>query len=121
MEKKELEELENLAFNMEYFLIEDIENTADWRKQKAYEYPDDAARNLSAQKSLLALAEYIRNLPSDHPLFLAIAKAWINDNTPESAIEDENAYIRMYGFQMEPDPEWFIEFLMASYSSALSA
>jgi len=109
-----------LLDNMKDFLINSIEGTADWRARKANEYPDDAIRNLDAEKSLIALAEYIRNLPGDHPLFSTMTKAWENDNVPESAQEDENEYTRMYGFQMEASPERFVELLLASYTSAVS-
>jgi hypothetical protein len=46
-----------------------VEGTAEWRIQKAAEYPHDADRNLEAAKDLSALAKSLEEIPADDPLW----------------------------------------------------
>lgn len=56
-------------------LVEEVERQADWRTEKAAEYPDDAERNLRASAKLRALAASLGDLRDDDPLWLAYACA----------------------------------------------
>jgi hypothetical protein len=58
-------------------LVEDVGGTADWRAQKAVEYPHDAERNLSAAEDLSALAKSLDDLAEDDPLWRDYA--WANE------------------------------------------
>jgi hypothetical protein len=48
---------------MEEWLVNELESTAQWRQEKAEQYPDDE-RNAEASKILHQLAEELRSLPA---------------------------------------------------------
>jgi hypothetical protein len=70
-------------------------NTADWRREKAAEYPDDK-RNLEAVTALERLADTVDQIEPD--LLGAYIELW------EDAIEAEeySEMLRTIGFQWEP-------------------
>jgi hypothetical protein len=62
------------AAKLREFLAEVMEETANWRRSKAEEYPDDP-RNLAAAGTLEEWAKDVRSLPDDDPAlepFLAL-------------------------------------------------
>jgi hypothetical protein len=105
-------------------LVERVEDTAEWRAEKAQQYPDDK-RNEHSSDALRALAERLGALPRDG----RSARAY--NETMERALEfdlgisiseTEREYIGRYGFDypQDGDPEAFIEMLMEAIRDELS-
>jgi hypothetical protein len=110
---------ENRIAELKEQLVLSIEGTAQWRSEKAQEYPQDT-HNLTAEKALNALADYIKSLPNDHPLFLSMMFFWDRENPNAEIISaEENDIIRTYGYQASPDPEAFVNQLIQLYESEL--
>ena len=101
-------------------LMVKVEGTADFRGQKAVEYPHDAERNLTAQEELLDLHKYLESLPVDHELFQTMQKAIEADDSLESIVFDENELIRRYGFQDPAEPEAFVDELKNIYQKEVA-
>ena len=75
-----------------------IEGTAQWKLEKAQEYPKET-HNLKAERELNALADYIKNLPNDHPLFLSMMFFWERENPNAEIISaKEQDMIRSCGY-----------------------
>jgi hypothetical protein len=75
-------------------LAQDFELQAEWRDQKAEEYPDDA-RSARAAEGLRGLAGYVRNLPDDDPRIRHLAQVWSSPNSDPGAA---NLMVEKYGF-----------------------
>lgn len=76
-------------------LIATIESTADWRLQKAREYPDDA-RNEACAIRLRQVIDVVAGLPKNHPLFSKLTLA--NELNGEGWSERENQFLSRWGF-----------------------
>jgi hypothetical protein len=110
---------ENRIADLKEQLVLHIEGTAQWRSDKAQEYPEDI-HNLKAEKALNALADYIKSLPNDHSLFLSMVFFWERENPNAEIISaDEDDMIRIYGYKASPDPEAFVNQLIQLYESEL--
>jgi hypothetical protein len=96
-------------------LLSDIENTAEWRREKAVQYPDDE-RNQQCAESLDRLAAEVRVLADNHPLFLRLLHLWQVSLNPSEIILDS---IARYGFDWEEsgDAEEFLQRLIAAYDA----
>lgn len=100
-------------------LVLHIEGTAQWRSDKAQKYPKET-HNLTAEKALNALADHIKSLPNDHPLFLSMMFFWDRENpNAEIIAAEENDIIRTYGYQASPDPEACVKQLIQLYEAEL--
>jgi len=75
-------------------LAEEFLRQAEWRDQKAGEYPDDP-RNARAAEGLRGLAEYVRNLPDDDPRLRRLAEAWSSPDPVDGAAQ---LLLDKYGF-----------------------
>jgi hypothetical protein len=94
-------------------LILKIENSAEWRSQKAVEYPDDE-RNQASADALTKLAAALSALPENHPGLVAL---WAQENRPAALaltlgssdefgpemIAVESEFIGRYGFDGPED------------------
>lgn len=81
---------------------EDLTSTAEWRRLKAEEYPDDE-RNLEAAERLERLSEELDQVSNEHPSFSSIAKAWEDDGACSSYFERKNDLFRAIGFNSHID------------------
>jgi hypothetical protein len=77
------------------FLQEDFERQAEWRREKAKEYPDDR-RNIEAANLLDHLALTANAVPSD---VLKVAGEFFVDN---DAVENWHELLRQIGFSSAP-------------------
>jgi hypothetical protein len=109
-------------------LIDQVENSAWWRSEKALEYPGDT-RNMTASESLRHLAAQLKDIPADHP---KIWELWRMDfslrlsgasNEEFGTIDNEaiSEELRAFGFSGgEPtNPEEFLDCLIAVYRREL--
>jgi hypothetical protein len=80
-------------------LIEHIqsafENSAEWRREKAHEYPDDH-RNLKAAEQLDALANSVVNVSA--ACATQYAELFSGESGAHRAVEEEQEMIRSVGF-----------------------
>lgn len=85
-----------------------VEGSAQWRRRKAEEYPEDA-RNERSAGALDRLAERLAALPSEHRAFRDLAQVWYGSGL--SATEAQSQYVGRYGFDGEQDaePEAFLD------------
>jgi hypothetical protein len=92
----------------------ELECSAEWRRQKAQEYPEDAQRNLEAAELLDKLAVEIRALQGSdvHRNFSA---AVVKRETDYTFHEAQSDYRRLIGFHEWPDnaEEYLIRLMMA--------
>ena len=109
--------MDNLL-EMREMLSNDVASKADWRSQKAEEYPDDH-RNSASAESLRALLAYAGELSDDHPIFGALALFGESDDDIYEAIELQNALLSRYGFDGEEDPEEFLQNLASELKKTL--
>ena len=88
----------------------DIVSTADWRREKAEEYPDDE-RNERSADALVNLTEYVKGLDDNHPIFQAF-EYFSDEDTDDDAIvsttEIMSKALSRYGFDGKDDPEYFL-------------
>jgi hypothetical protein len=88
-------------------LAQDFERQAEWRDQKAEEWPDHHARNARAAEGLRGLAEYVRTLPDDDPRLRRLGQVWTSPHPDPGA-----AYLLLekYGFSPVglPDHDSFL-------------
>lgn len=75
-----------------------FESSAEWRRQKATEYPRDAARNLAAAKLLDGLADEFRERCVDPEIVERYEALGENDNVAHRLTEVENELVRQIGF-----------------------
>jgi hypothetical protein len=82
---------------------------ADWRSEKAAEYPNDH-RNQRSIDALRRLAAWVSKLPDDDPdlLVLAASQPYSQGYVPGDAA---NYLISRFGFHREEDEAGFREFL----------
>ncbi len=112
------------------YLVEKIEGQADWREQKAAEYPEDG-RNGRSAKALRVLASRLKELPATYPKLRELWRLWYGLRKPRDPnplkepwpfIEVEIESIRVYGFYNEAngDPEEFLTEWIQDLKSELS-
>lgn len=109
------------------YLVVTIQGSANWRAQKAAEYPDDG-RNLESSRSLQSLADKLERLPADHPKlhgsWWALFKQLPGDKEADllTATEFESRLISRYGFDRpdDGDPERFLDELIKIYKEEVS-
>lgn len=101
-------------------LIERIESSADWRAQKAEQYPDDN-RNLRSSQALTKLAERLSALPGNDENVVAyeavMGRLVDAEDDLHKVVEHENHYIGRYGFEypQNGDPAGFLAGLTEQY------
>lgn len=66
--------------NVNFAIAEDLEQSAEWRRNKAIEFPDDADRNNNAADELEALAVLFRNDDTDEDIRAEYAEMFDDDN-----------------------------------------
>ena len=99
--------------HLKELLVERVEYQAEWRAQKAEEYPDDAARNIAASEDLLALADSLKSIAGDDPLWLAYACGAHDDDDAFLLSERESEVLGDIGFrQAAPDGREFLRELV---------
>ncbi len=86
-------------------LVNKIEGTALFRKEKSEQYPDDDRNHKSAEQ-LEKLKKHVETLPADHPLFKAF------QNHDESESEYFDFFLFRFGFDREGDPESFVNWVV---------
>jgi hypothetical protein len=92
-------------------LKEEFERQAEWRRQKASEYPDDS-RNLEAAQLFDKLAATVNDVD------LAVLRAWreLFEDLPDS--EEYNEMMRQVGFHIFPETaDEFVRRFIASITS----
>jgi len=71
--------------------IDDVRYQAEWREQKAVEYPEDD-RNQRSADALQALAEWIGGQPDDAPILgqldAALGRLYASENAAEFGVTD---------------------------------
>lgn len=108
--------IENARFIREDLIFK-VEGTAEWRSERATEYPSDA-RNPEAAESLTRLAHNLWKLP-DHPSWRRPVETWIgpDEDTALHVAEthSEVCILKRYGFYIAAtgDPVLFLEGYMA--------
>ena len=89
-----------------------FENSAEWRRQKAEEYPHDASRNLSAATQLGVLAKSAANVEAGRAA--QYAELFGGEGDSCRAVEEEQEMIRSVGFHSFWDTaDEFIDDLIA--------
>jgi hypothetical protein len=78
-------------------LINEIECSAEWRREKAAEYPDDR-RNEACASALERLAVEMRALSDAHPLLARLYHLWQIDERTEP-----DTIIPRYGFDTDEE------------------
>lgn len=90
-----------MASHLKELLVVDIQGQADWRTRKAEEYPEDE-RNARCSVALSRLAESVKAISDDHPLFQRLERLanTLSDDEIYQKLEygEENRLIRRYGF-----------------------
>jgi hypothetical protein len=105
-------------------LIERVVASADWRAQKAEQYPDDR-RNTQSSKALTKLAENLRALPADDEHVMAYEAVMdrleeLDDGNADLLVrvsEHQTGYIGRYGFDypQDGDPAVFLSVSTEQY------
>lgn len=99
-----------MKYNVE--IAELLESNAEWRREKAAEYPDDADRNNGAADSSEELATQFRNDDTDGDVMAEYAEMFADDNPsvdPYIANEAVSVVVNAIGFGREfSDPEDFL-------------
>lgn len=92
-------------------LIMSVESSAQWRAEKAEQYPDDS-RNARSSHALKKLAEKMHALPADDEYVLAYeaVMARMDDDDLYRVSEHESQFIGRYGFDypQDGDPSDFL-------------
>jgi hypothetical protein len=78
------------------FLAQELFSTAEWRENKADEYPDD--RNLPAAEHLADLARQLLALPDDDPRILRMASAFQGILDDDGELPGTSEITRTIGF-----------------------
>jgi hypothetical protein len=83
--------------------LESLEGQAQWRDQKAAEYPGDE-RNKNSAAALRQLAKHLEAIPATDPLWLMYSQMWDTGNGDDSmrACEYEREDLRTFGFSNRP-------------------
>lgn len=101
------------------FLIEHVESSADWRAEKAAQYPDDR-RNRRSSDSLTKLAQKLRELSVDNEhakTYESLVERLFEVDQGYQISEHESHYIGRYGFDypVDGDAEEFLSCLNEQY------
>lgn len=73
-----------------------FENSAEWRREKAAEYPHDASRNLSAASQLDDLAKSVADVDTGRAA--QYTELFNGERDATRAVEEEQEMIRSAGF-----------------------
>ena len=96
-------------------LVEQIERQAEWREQRAVEYPDDD-RNGQSAASLRRLAKQLGEFPTTDPRWRRLLNCYYgnSDDARCTIIEAESEALRLYGFHEEKNgnPADFLDFFI---------
>lgn len=102
-------------------LIMQVESSAEWRADKAKQYPDDT-RNVRCSEALSELAKNLSGLPAGNPHAMAYEAAVerlvdLDADACSRMSEHENRYTGRYGFDYpaDGDPEEFLSDLTGQY------
>ena len=106
-------------------IVDRVSASAEWRFEKARQYPDDR-RNIRSSQALRTLAENLQALPLDDPKLAAYAEMMersdvLVDTQPELLFETENQAIGRYGFDYPEDgePSAFLDGLTRQFADLL--
>jgi hypothetical protein len=90
-------------------VVDQIASTADWRRRKAEQFPEDA-RNLRSAEALDTLSAAMKRLPDEHPAFERLGDLW---QTLGDQPDDSRLFSR-YGFDgpEDADAERFLNLLI---------
>ncbi len=111
------------------WLIEEIEDKADWRTRKAEEYPEDE-QTLRSSQALQNLAARRKELSADHPKIQELWRLWFGPASP-GKIRGQNKALDLieivseelceYGFYSDEDsdPEPFLDLLITELERTL--
>ena len=92
-----LNDIDDIGFQ----LVEQLERQAEWRDQKAQEYPDDK-RNKNSATSLRQLAEHLSKIAPTDQLWIRYSRAWSHDGIDTMRLSEyESEELRTYGFHNE--------------------
>jgi hypothetical protein len=84
-------------------LLDALEYQAEWRDQKAIEYPHDE-RNKNSAEALRQLAEQLEKIPPSDDVWRVYSLAWdrFDNSAAERVLEHERETLRTYGFGHSP-------------------
>jgi hypothetical protein len=94
----------------------DLEDSAEWRRQKAQQYPEDARRNLEAAQLLEKLAVEIRAL-DDSEVHRQLSAAIEANDDLFSFSESWSDYKRRIGFWEFPDGQQYLSDMLQTILS----
>lgn len=84
-----------------FVVAEVLETNAEWRREKAVEFPEDAERNNAAAEASDELATIFRNDDTEEDILAEYAEMFDDDNPsvdPTSAHEAQGIVLRSIGF-----------------------
>lgn len=87
--------------NTNFAVAEFLEANAEWRREKASEYPEDASRNNEAAAASDELATLFRNDDTDEDILAEYAEMFDADNPsvdPYHAHEGQGIVVKSIGF-----------------------
>jgi hypothetical protein len=93
-------ELDEIKDRRSHFL-EQLGYQADWRDEKASEYPDDV-RNKRSEESLRQLVDHLGNLPPNDSLWVRYSRVWDDGEGNTNLVEYEHEALRTFGFYAGP-------------------
>lgn len=85
------------------FVLDQIESTIDWRKEKADEFDD--YRNLTCADNLQELHQKLSELPETHEFFRAVYEM-------KSNYDYFINFLGQFGFHGELCPNWFLQHII---------
>jgi hypothetical protein len=92
------DELESATQRRQMFL-EQLGYQAEWRDQKAKEYPQDTKRNEHSAACLRRLAERLDSLPPSDLLWVRYSNIWDHPEAADTSfVEHEHEALRQFGF-----------------------
>lgn len=99
-------------------MAEDLERTAEWRREKAAEFPSDAERNNRAADELEELATQFRNDDTDTDILTEFAEMFDDESNcgvdPYFATEVKGEVDRQIGFHLSFEtPEDYLNAIIA--------
>lgn len=108
-----------------FAVAEVLEANAEWRREKAFEYPNDAERNNAAAVASNDLAVQFRNDDTDDDVLAEYAEMFADENPsvdPYVASEALSTVVGGIGFGRDfADPDDFLQTVVRQAKGSISA